>query len=168
MYRANDQGSMAQRNNKQGQFYNPPGVTALRHQLDNYPLQTYPGNIQSYQRPRGNVEDEVIYAKPSFENSSIHGRKSTGTTRPTVSPPSATSSLKRNENWNVEADQSTTGNMKSNSMRPSGRDYLTKANAVYQNETPGYPNTRYEFQSPTLSRQSSAFSSYSRQKDTVV
>ena len=162
MYRANDQGSMTQRNNKQGQFYNPPGVTTLRHQLDN----NYP--FQSYQRPRGNVEDEVIYAKPSFENSSIHGRKTTGTTRPTVSPPSATSSLKRNENWNVEADQSTTGNIKTNSMRPSGRDYLTKANAVYQNETPGYPNSRYEFQSPTLSRQSSAFSSYSRQKDTVV
>ena len=127
-----------------------------------------------------NIEDEVIYAKPSFENHPRNNRHSSLSTRPPKSPRSnKSSSLNRNEDWKVEADQTSPSNAKSNLLHPNSgtrptSSYLKKANAVYENENVGVPsistkpNARYQFQSPSLSRQSSAFSSYSPQKDTLV
>ena len=176
VYRLDDEGSIIEQNKRRTPVYsNPPAVTTLRSQIENDDnFQMNGRNNQRYGGSGGNIEEEVIYAKPSFENSSGNPRNSSLSTRPPKSPRSAaSSSLNRNENWNIEADQSTANNVKSNSLRPMS-SYLTKANALYQNENVGpppvsnKPNSRYEFQSPSLSRQSSAFSSYSRQKDTLV
>ena len=133
VYRLDDEGSTTEQNKRRKPAYsNPPAVTTLRSQIENdNNFQIHGRNNQRY---GGNVEDEVIYAKPSFENSSGNPRNSSLSTRPPKSPRSAaSSSLNRNENWNIEADQSTASNVKSNSLRPMN-SYLTKANALYQNE----------------------------------
>ena len=176
VYRQDDEGSIIEQNKKRAPLYsNPPAVTTLRTQIENDDnFQIHGRNNRRFEGTGGNIDDEVIYAKPNFENTSGNHRPSSISTRPPKSPRSAaSSSLNRNENWKTEADQSTTNHVKSNSLRPMS-SYLTKANALYQNENVGpppisnKPNSRYEFQSPSLSRQSSAFSSYSRQKDTLV
>ena len=122
----------------------------------------------------GPIDDEVIYSKPSFENnSSSQTRNYELSYRRPKSFQSATSSTsKPDDNWEPEADRQAKQNLNAQPVRTSSQDYLKKANAVYQNEdfrSSLHPNYRYEFQSPSLSRQSSAFSSYSRQKeDTLV
>ena len=176
------EGSITYGNKKQGTISNnPPAVTSLRNQVENSDnFQRYGNNNQSYESPDENIEDEVIYAKPSFENHPRNNRHSSLSTRPPKSPRSnKSSSLNRNEDWKVEADQTSPSNAKSNLLHPNSgtrptSSYLKKANAVYENENVGVPsistkpNARYQFQSPSLSRQSSAFSSYSPQKDTLV
>ena len=177
-----NEGSLAYGNKKQMPISNnPPATTSLRNQIensDNY--HRYGANNQGYESTEENMEDEVIYAKPSFENNGRNNRHSSQSSRPPRSPRSTkSSSINRNEDWKVEADRASQSNSKSNSLRPNNglgptSDYLKKANSVYQNENVGVPtistnpNMRHQFQSPSLSRQSSAFSKYSPQKDTLV
>ena len=177
-----NEGSVAYGNKKHVPISNnPPRITTLRNQIensDNY--NKYGANNQGYESTDENIEDEVIYAKPSFENNTRNNRHSSPSNRPPKSPRSTKSaSINRNDDWKVEADQTSPNHGKSNSLRPNSSlgpnsAYLKKANAVYQNENVGVPtistnpNARHHFQSPSLSRQSSAFSSYSKQKDTLV
>ena len=177
-----NEGSMAYGNKKQMPISNnPTGITTLRNQIQNSEnFQRYNTNNPGYESSDENIEDEVIYAKPSYDNHARNNRQSSLASRPPKSPRSnKSSSINRNEDWKVEADRTSQTNSKSNSLRPNSSlgptsAYLKKANSVYQNDNLGVPsistnpNARHQFQSPSLSRQSSAFSAYSPQKDTLV
>ena len=172
VYHVSDMDSTRRRNNNQLPVYqDPPATTTLRNQIqDNGQFQyNFSTSKQSQGKSKILANEDVIYAKPSLGTNLDNDKHSASIGQPKLSQSITNSSLGRDQSWKIEADQTSTTNLKSNSLRRFGQDYLQKANSVYQNDpTIGIPSSSNNPSAHNLSRQSSAFSSYSRQKDTLV
>ena len=150
----------------------PPVINLQNHGLANDQFQVHYSNSNnnnpSFETSNTYVDnDEVIYAKPSFQQAPRNIKYSETVGLPLQSP-SAASSLKRDQNLKVESMQTSETPPKYGSpVTISQRYHKNKANAVYQNEPQNHVNSNNP-STHSLSRQSSAFSSYASQKDTLV
>ena len=151
-------------------YRDPPAIKLQDNALGNDQFQVHynKSNINNagVAYPNGYVDkDEVIYAKPSFEQGPKNMQyPERGLSLQSLS---AASSLNRDQNSKMESMQTSEALAKSSSPITINRYYKNRANAVYQNEPQNHlisnnPSTH------SLSRQGSAFSSHASQKDTLV